>query len=339
MVHEIYQDLTAFQVAAIAQQNLQEGTRSGFPTRSYILVNGTGMSPTSGRGNYNQVTITKGKKYRLRLLNAAIDSYIHVSLDQHAMEVIAADFVPIKPFTTEWLLLAVGQRYDVVIDANQTPGNYWFRVVQGGGINAKADGGRAIWTYEGSNSRTPSTSPRREFSEGLEPDMSPYWKQPVPSASFQNTLDTKITNAVVTPDGKSMVVWVLNKPIWIDYAQPTMGYIMDGNTSYPETYNVIDARSGGNWNYWLIWTDPDKVSFDHPIHLHGHDFFVIGQGTGAYDEATAKLNWETPVRRDTANLPARGWLALAFMSNNPGAWLMVSHKPAIFWNEMLQADC
>lgn len=169
--------------------------------------------------------------------------------------------------------------------------------------------------------------------------MSPYWKQPVPSASFQNTLDTKITNAVVTPDGKSMVVWVLNKPIWIDYAQPTMGYIMDGNTSYPETYNVIDARSGGNWNYWLIWTDPDKVSFDHPIHLHGHDFFVIGQGTGAYDEATAKLNWETPVRRDTANLPARGWLALAFMSNNPGAWLMVSHKPAIFWNEMLQADC
>jgi hypothetical protein len=36
------------------------------------------------------------------------------------------------------------------------------------------------------------------------------------------------------------------------------------------------------------------------------------------------LNWNNPVRRDTATLPAGGWLAIAFSSNNPGAWLMVS---------------
>jgi FtsP/CotA-like multicopper oxidase with cupredoxin domain len=154
--------------------------------------------------------------------------------------------------------------------------------------------------------------------------ISPYWKQPVPSASFQNTLDTKITNAVVTPNGNSMVVWALNKPIWVDYANPTMQYLMEGNTSYPETYNVINTNGEGSWNYWLITSDPDTFGLDHPIHLHGHDFFVIGQDTGTYDESTANLNWNNPVRRDTATLPASGWLAIAFSSNNPGAWLMVS---------------
>lgn len=154
--------------------------------------------------------------------------------------------------------------------------------------------------------------------------MSPYWKQKVPSASFQNTLDTKITNAVVTPSGDSMVVWALNKPIWVDYANPTMQYIMEGNTTYPETYNVIITNSEGSWNYWLIASDPNTFGLDHPIHLHGHDFFVVGQGSGTYDEPSANLNWNNPVRRDTATLPAGGWLAIAFASNNPGAWLMVS---------------
>jgi hypothetical protein len=34
-----------------------------------------------------------------------------------------------------------------------------------------------------------------------------------------------------------------------------------------------------------------------------------------------------PIRRDTATLPARGYLVLAFESDNPGAWLMHCHIP------------
>lgn len=255
----------------------------------------------------------------------AVDSYIRVSLDSHIMTVMTADFVPINPFTTKWLLLAIGQRYDVVIHADQPSGNYWFRAEsQAGCFSSNAAAGLAIWTYADATAGTPSSSAYQEPSTCVEPPMSPYWKQPVPSASFQNTLDTEITNAVVTPGGDSVVVWALNKPIWVDYANPTMQYIMEGNTSYPETYNVINTNGEGSWNYWLITSDPNTFGLDHPIHLHGHDFFVIGQDTGTYDESTANLNWNNPVRRDTATLPASGWLAIAFSSNNPGAWLMVS---------------
>ena len=65
-----------------------------------------------------------------------------------------------------------------------------------------------------------------------------------------------------------------------------------------------------------------------PIHLHGHDFFVLGhQASSNFDASTMtdQLNFDNPPRRDTATLPASGWLVLAFNANNPGAWLMHCH--------------
>lgn len=46
-----------------------------------------------------------------------------VSLDQHTFSVIASDFVPIVPYSADWIFVGIGQRYDVVITANQTSGN------------------------------------------------------------------------------------------------------------------------------------------------------------------------------------------------------------------------
>ena len=46
-----------------------------------------------------------------------------VSLDNHPFQVITSDFVPIKPYYADWIFLGIGQRYDVVINANQTSGN------------------------------------------------------------------------------------------------------------------------------------------------------------------------------------------------------------------------
>lgn len=51
---------------------------------------------------------------------------------------------------------------------------------------------------------------------------------------------------------------------------------------------------------------------------------VLGQGAGTYSSSVT-LNYATPIRRDTATVPGAGWLAIAFQSNNPGAWLMHCH--------------
>jgi len=56
---------------------------------------------------------------------------------------------------------------------------------------------------------------------------------------------------------------------------------------------------------------------------HGHDFYILGTGTGSYTSAQQNsLNYINPPRRDVAMLPAGGWLVVAFQTDNPGAWLL-----------------
>ncbi|ERN07940.1 hypothetical protein AMTRI_Chr08g203720 [Amborella trichopoda] len=65
----------------------------------------------------------------------------------------------------------------------------------------------------------------------------------------------------------------------------------------------------------------------HPLHLHGFNFFIVGQGFGNYDPSKdpAKFNLVDPMERNTAGVPSGGWLALRFLADNPGVWLMHCH--------------
>lgn len=74
--------------------------------------------------------------------------------------------------------------------------------------------------------------------------------------------------------------------------------------------------------YFIIQTSFAQA---HPIHLHGHDFWVLAQGTGTYDASTVDLTLTNAPRRDVAMLPASGYLVLAMYTDNPGAWLMHCH--------------
>jgi len=58
----------------------------------------------------------------------------------------------------------------------------------------------------------------------------------------------------------------------------------------------------------------------HPLHLHGFNFFVVGQGFGNFDTAKdpAKYNLVDPVERNTVGVPAAGWVAIRFRADNPG---------------------
>jgi L-ascorbate oxidase len=65
----------------------------------------------------------------------------------------------------------------------------------------------------------------------------------------------------------------------------------------------------------------------HPWHLHGHSFWIIGQGTGTYDpdKDPETFNLVNPVLRDTFTLWPHGWTAIRFHANNPGVWEFHCH--------------
>ncbi|XP_030449900.1 laccase-17-like [Syzygium oleosum] len=65
----------------------------------------------------------------------------------------------------------------------------------------------------------------------------------------------------------------------------------------------------------------------HSLHLHGFNFFIVGQGFGNYDsnKDPAKFNLVDPVERNTFGVPAGGWAAIRFLADNPGVWFMHCH--------------
>lgn len=77
----------------------------------------------------------------------------------------------------------------------------------------------------------------------------------------------------------------------------------------------------------------------HGWHMHGHDFFVLGQGVGLWtgsDEQRASLNFENPPLRNTIMViadetrPAEaggcGYTVIRFTANNPGVWYFHCHQ-------------
>ncbi|KAL4610339.1 hypothetical protein ACB092_08G043900 [Castanea dentata] len=65
----------------------------------------------------------------------------------------------------------------------------------------------------------------------------------------------------------------------------------------------------------------------HPLHLHGFNFFVVGQGFGNFDQNKdpANFNLVDPVERNTVGVPSGGWVAIRFLADNPGVWFMHCH--------------
>jgi hypothetical protein len=61
----------------------------------------------------------------------------------------------------------------------------------------------------------------------------------------------------------------------------------------------------------------------HPIHIHGHKFWVLGSGEGYFKDSP--LNLIDPIYRDTVDVPKNGWLVVRFKSDNPGVWLLHCH--------------
>ena len=68
-------------------------------------------------------------RYRFRLVSNAITNCpLKISIDSHNMTIIASDGSPLAPFETEILVIYGGERFDIVLNANQNIGNYWIRV-------------------------------------------------------------------------------------------------------------------------------------------------------------------------------------------------------------------
>jgi len=305
------------------------GVRGGPVTLDTGLING--MNVWEGAGQFFTMKVKAGKKYRLRIVNTAIQSTFKFHIDGHNFTVIAMDFVPIIPYSTNIISINIGQRYDLILEADQDPGNYWIRSdnQQPCGTLVKPNI-QAILSYQGVDVVDPTTTSLTYVPNCLDEDATNL----VPIVPFTvgaRPDEEYVENTLIVPDGATpnLYKWTLNGTSFLaDWNGPTLYNIWEAGT-YPDYSGdlTINLPELGAWVYFVI---ESPIPVPHPIHLHGHDFFVLASGIGSYDDSVA-LHLINPPRRDVAVMPVDpanglgGYLVIAYQTSNPGVWLLHCH--------------
>ena len=77
-----------------------------------------------------------GRRYLIRLINSSTATVFIFSIDKHVLQVISNDLVAIEPYYTDSVLVGIGQRYEVIVEAKPSNDlipiedkNYWIRTV------------------------------------------------------------------------------------------------------------------------------------------------------------------------------------------------------------------
>lgn len=246
------------------------------------LINGRGRRPSDAQSPLTIFEVRQGERIRFRIINASSTYAFRFQIDGHPLRVIAADGTPVRPVTVDNLVIAIGERYDVLVDAKQT-GAFWMRAVTLDGNEV-----RAVLRTRGAGRGEPPESPVVWGPRTLTLDMlRPEGPVSVAGKAFRE---------VVLRMGGEMVPY---------------GWTINGQ-AYPNA-DPISVERGESIR--LVLENP--TTMDHPMHLHGHSFYVLGPPD--------KLNLTTPVLKDTVNLPAKSTLALQWEATNPGKWLFHCH--------------
>lgn len=216
----------------------------------------------------------------------------------------------------------LGQRYDVIVKADQVSvaKNFWLRAIPQNACseNANPTNVKGI-IYYGDAPSIPTTTGYSYVDSCVDEDMSDL--TPIVSETVSGPFYNKSEPVSLGKNGGSLYRWKLNSTsMHVDWTDPTLLEIYRGHHTWTNSSGVVELPHKDVWTYVVIET---TMSVPHPIHLHGHDFVVLAQGSGTYTGDITTLT--TPPKRDTAMLPENGYLVIGFKTDNPGAWLMHCH--------------
>ncbi|KAF3015102.1 Laccase-1 [Neopestalotiopsis sp. 37M] len=305
----------------------------GPPLSDNVLFNGTNINPADpSQGEYAVVTLSPGKLHRLRIINPSAENNYQVSLVGHNFTIIETDFVPINATSVDNVYVAVGQRYDIIIDADQDVDNYWFNVTMFDNSfcgNSKNPYPAAIFRYDGAADELPTIQGDRPENANCQDslDFTPI----VTRKAEETTLIVDAgdpahhLNVNLTRNATQANIWTINgSAINVDWDRPVLQYVIDGDTDYPRSENLVFNDDKDEWTYWVI---QNLAIVPHPMHLHGHDFLILGTEANANftSDLSSTLSYDNPTRRDVTMLPGFGYIVIAFKADNPGNWIFHCH--------------
>ncbi|KAI0649905.1 multicopper oxidase-domain-containing protein [Trametes meyenii] len=334
------------------------GTPGNEPVPDGGTLNGIGQHPSSlspsssalSAQRFFTATLAPNRTYRLRLLNTGSFVALRFSVDAHALTVVEADGTPVRPVAVAAVSVAVAQRYSVLLRTDATGG------ATGGAFWMRAALDQDAFTYDNPGVQTEVRGVLR-YGDGVSGDDSDAMMPdaallddppPLPAGAPQADLDTDDLVPVgggPAPDATFSVYFTISMqyPGGADYLSRFLSFInstswepLQGTASlFARVGNAsadgASATYGGGSQLVTTVDERHVVEFvidnlddgDHPFHLHGHKFWIVGSGAGRYQHQA--LENKTPMLRDTLVIPAYTYTVLRFVADNPGYWAFHCH--------------
>ncbi|KAE8378045.1 multicopper oxidase-domain-containing protein [Aspergillus bertholletiae] len=289
-----------------------------------------------GNGGTERVLVDPSHKYvSYDLISAAGISMATFSIDEHPMYVYAIDGRYIRPTLADAITIANGNRYSVLVKLDKPAGDYTIRVANSG-INQILNA-TGVLSYNSLEKTQQHASVASIDIHGSvvssnyklldEAKIIPFPIE-VPSQDVAQTHVLRISHY------NASYRWTMGNsslPLELEVASPLLFYPA---TTPPElTLKTLN----GTW-IDLIFDIHGQIQPPHPIHKHANKFYVIGQGSGAWNYSSVaeamqhtpeSFNLKTPQIRDTFISPPSAtedtWLAIRYQVVHPGAWLLHCH--------------
>jgi FtsP/CotA-like multicopper oxidase with cupredoxin domain len=190
-----------------------------------------------------EFAVRRGERVRLRLLNPSGATTFHFAIAGHRLLVTHTDGQPVEPFAVDSLYVSMGERYDVLVEADN-PGvwNMMAATVEG-----DAPPARAVLRYTDARGATPPlTSVPDGLSRGrmLElPDLR--------GLGVSGLGPPDLTFDLVLSGGMMSSAWTIN------------------GEAYPDA-EPLEIAEGQVIRFNMV----NRSMMIHPMHLHGHFFRV-----------------------------------------------------------------
>jgi len=291
------------------------------------LINGLGRYAGGPSSPLAVINVEYGKRYRFRVIGLACQPSFNFSIDGHQMTVIETDGVETEPLVVDSLSVFPGQRYSVVVTANQTIGNYWIRALSSQ-TGETFDGGQnsAILRYVGAPNEEPTTEHAPYVLPYDDGNIHPLINPGAPGIPEPGKADVNI-NLIPGLDGTTRR-YTMNGISFVNPPIPVLLQILSGAWDASELLpngSVYVLPKGKVVEISIPATDlvpGGAPGGPHPFHLHGHNFDVIRTaGSSTY-------NFRNPIRRDTVSngLQAENDnVTFRFTTDNPGPWFLHCH--------------
>ncbi|KAG8735837.1 laccase [Ceratobasidium sp. 414] len=309
------------------------------PVPDSALINGKGRyvgGPTVPRA---VIDVTPGKRYRFRVINVSAIGSFTFSIEGHRLTIIEADGIAHHPLVVDSLDLYAGQRYSVILEANQTVANYWVRApmtVANAANNANLDATNvfAVLRYAGAPNAEPTTEPGTAIGTPLvEENLHALINPGAPGGSGPADVVVNLTIGRTTING--LPAFTFNNIQYQSPTLPTLLKILANNASTDADFATAEHTLTLPFNKVIEINITGGAN--HPIHLQ-YALSIISPkfpltpliatadtpSTSYNLLADRVINYVNPPRRDVVRVSTTG-VVLRFRTDNPGPWFVHCH--------------